>query len=319
MKEFTGKKLERMKKLSTEDGVIAALAIDQRGSMRKMVQGFDDKTRDEKITEFKSCVSKILTKYSSSILLDPIYGLEAIKTKDENAGLLMSYEITGYRDKERNPELLRGQSVKRLADLGADAIKILLYYDVDDTEENNENKKAFVERVGSECAYYEMPFFLEIITYDQKIEDSKSKEFAKIKPRKVNEAVREFTKDVYNVDCLKLEVPVNMNYVEGYGDDFVYTAEEAKKYFKEQSDLSTVPFIFLSAGVSSEMFIKTLEFAKESGSKFNGVLCGRATWRNAVDPFIQDENKGIEWLEEEGVKKISELNDTLKETATPWM
>lgn len=307
-----------LEKLSNKDGVIAALAIDQRGSMEKMVTGFSDEERTKKIEDFKTAVAKELTPYSSSILLDPLYGKEAVKARDENCGLIMAYEITGFRDEFRQPEYLVGWSVKRLKDLGADAVKILLYYDVDDTEENNTPKKAFVERVGSECVGEDIPFFLEIISYDKNMDDMKSKEYAKVRPFKVNQAVKEFVKPQYHVDVLKLETPVNMMFVEGYGEEGVYTKEEAKKFFKEQSDIANMPFIFLSGGVSTELFQDTLYFAKEAGSKFNGVLCGRATWKGGVPVFIENAEQGNVWLKETGVQNIEDLNKVIKDTATPW-
>ncbi|MDO4778635.1 MAG: tagatose 1,6-diphosphate aldolase [Tissierellia bacterium] len=315
---MNSEKIKMLELVSDENGVIAALAIDQRNAMRTMINTLDGEERDKAIVKFKAAVSKELTKFSSSILLDPIYGLEAIKTKANDAGLLMAYEVTGFKDDNRRPELLENWSVKRLKEIGANAVKILLYYDVDDEKYNNTIKQAFVERIGSECDSENLPFFLEIITYDNNIKDSKSIEFAKVKPHKVNEAVKEFVKPRYKVDVLKLEVPVNMKYVEGYGEEFVYTREEALKFFKEQSDLSPLPFIFLSAGVSAELFQETLKFARQSGSKFNGVLCGRATWAGGVEKFIEDEKKGLEWLKTEGKKNIESLNTVLKETATSW-
>lgn len=49
--------------------------------------------------------------------------------------------------------------------------------------------------------------------------------------------MKEFSKkERYNVTVLKMEIPVDMNYVEGYGQEWVYTKEEAKKFYKEQSD-----------------------------------------------------------------------------------
>lgn len=313
-------KLEYLKKLSTDKQIIAALAIDQRGAIRKMITGLDEEVRDEKIRGFKALVSKELTKYASSILLDPEYGLEAIKEKDANCGLIMAYEVTGYDTSgtSRYPDLILDQSVLRLKELGSDAIKILLYYDVDQDPAINDKKKAFIERVGAECKAHDLPFFLEIVSYDCTMNDEKSKEYAKVKPHKVNGAVKDFADARYNIDVLKLEVPVNMNYVEGYGEDFVHTKEEAKQFFKEQSDLCQVPFIFLSAGVSNQLFVDTLYLAKEAGSTFNGVLCGRATWAGGVAEYANSPEKGLEWLQTEGRKNIENLNKALDETATPW-
>lgn len=321
MKELTKNKMAAIRRLSNDNNIIAALAIDQRGAIKKMMNNIDSsKATEQMIIDFKIAVSKELTKYSSSILLDPEYGLPASRERDENAGLLIAYEKTGYDATEigRLPDLLPIWSAKRLKEEGADAVKILLYYDIDEPVDINEQKHAFIERVGSECVAEDIPFFLEILSYDANIEDNKSKEFAKLKPHKVNDAMRLFSEDRYNVDVLKMEVPVNMNYVEGYGEDFVYTREEALRYFKEQSDSSDLPFIFLSAGVSAELFQETLRFAKEAGSTFNGVLCGRATWAKGVDAFMESEEKGYDWLRTQGKKNIEDLNRVIEETASPW-
>lgn len=324
MKEISKNKYKAMEKLSTEEGIISALAIDQRGSLKKMIaKGSDEDLGDQGIIEFKKLISEELTPYSSSILLDPEYGLPASKVKDEHAGLLLAYEKTGYDATEpgRLPDLLEEWSVKRLKEAGVDAVKFLLYYDVDEDEKINEFKHVYMERVGSECIGEDIPFFLEILTYDSNIEDVKGKDYAKIKPHKVSEAMREFSKDRYNVDVLKVEVPVNMNFVEGYcaeGEE-VYTAEAAMQHFKDQSKSTELPFIFLSAGVSAKMFQETLKFAKKAGSTFNGVLCGRATWKDSVHYYANEGSQaGRNWLKDQGVFNISELNEVVNSSAHSW-
>ena len=323
MLKLSSSKLEALKRLSDENGIIGALAIDQRGSLKKMIAaGSTTDVGDEGIIRFKELVSEELTPYATSILLDPEYGLPAAKVRDKNAGLLVAYEKTGYDATEpgRLPDLLTEWSVKRLKAAGADAIKFLLYYDVDEDATINEQKHVFMERVGSECLAEDIPFFLEIVTYDATNEDVKGAEFAKVKPHKVIEAMREFSKPAYNVDVLKMEVPVNMNFVEGYAkDETVYTKEQAAAYFKEQSEATELPFIFLSAGVTAKLFQDTLVFAKEAGSTFNGVLCGRATWSEGVTPYAtKGEEVGRDWLKSTGKKNIEELNTVLNTTASSW-
>ncbi|WP_018662708.1 tagatose-bisphosphate aldolase [Heyndrickxia acidiproducens] len=323
MAKLTEGKFNGLNKLSDHNGIIGALAIDQRGSLQKMIATAKGGEADaSSIKDFKVLVSRELTPYASSILLDPEFGWPAAEQRDADAGLLVAYEKTGYDANEvgRLPDLLPVWSVKRLKEKGADAVKLLLYYDVDEGEAINDQKHAFVERVGLECVAEDIPFFLEIVSYDANNDDVKGAAYAKVKPHKVNDAVKEFTKPRYNVDVLKVEVPVNMNYVEGFADgEAVYTKKEAQRYFKEQSDASTLPFIFLSAGVSAELFQKTLQFAAEAGSQFNGVLCGRATWKNGVEPFAKEgEKAAVEWLQTTGRKNIDDLNKVLKETAKPW-
>ena len=111
-----------------------------------------------------------------------------------------------------------------------------------------------------------------------------------------------------------------MNFVEGYtSEEPVYTADEARAYFKEQSKATHLPFIYLSSGVSAKLFQETLVFAKESGSTFNGVLCGRATWKDAVAIFAKEgEEAAKAWLADQGRRNVEELNDVLVTKASPW-
>ena len=321
--KLTEQKRKYLENLSDKNGFISALAIDQRGALKKMLNKHQEsEATAEQIKEFKVLVSKHLTKYSSSILLDPEYGLDAAKARDKNAGLLLAYEKTGYDANAvgRLPDCLVDWSAKRLKEEGADAVKFLLYYDVDESDEINNQKKAYMERVGAECVAEDIPFFLEILSYNYKDADNSTAEFAKLKPRKVIEAMKEFSNPRYNVDVLKVEVPVNMKYVEGFADgEVVYTKEEAASYFKQQDEATNLPYIYLSAGVSAKLFQDTLKFAHDSGAKFNGVLCGRATWANGVEVFAKDgEEAAVNWLNTVGRKNIEELNEVVAKTATSW-
>ena len=309
-------KQEKLKRLCDKNRIIGALAIDQRGALRRML---GEDTPVEQLETFKVLVSKYLTKYASSILLDPELGWKAAEARDKNAGLLVAYEKTGY-DKTvpgRYPDLVENVSVQRLKANGADAVKVLLYIDIDEDRAVNDVKEAFIERIASECKAEDIPFFLELVSYDAKVTDEK--EYAKLKPRKVIEAMKLYSQERFGVDVLKVEVPVNMKYVEGFAENEVlYTKEEAAAFYKEQSDATSLPFIFLSAGVSAQLFQDTLRFAKESGSTFNGVLCGRATWAGATKAYQEGgEAATIKWLETIGKQNIVELDAVLQETATP--
>lgn len=318
--KISKEKYQNLKQLVNEDGAIAALAIDQRGSMEKMMaKANPDLNNLDGIGKFKELVAKDLTQYSSSILLDPIYGKKGIAAKDKNAGLIMSYEKTGYDEYEegRLPKLIDGVSGIRLKEMGANAIKVLLYYDCDESERINDIKKAWVERVGYEAEALGLPYFLEIVNYDKDIADAKGLEYSKVRPKKVIESMKVFDDERYKVDVLKVEAPVNMNYVEGFAENEVlFSREEALKFFKDQSDATRIPFIFLSGGVSAELFQETLKFAKKAGSTFNGVLCGRATWRGAVEEFAKSEKDAQNWLQSTGKENINSLNEVLKQTAS---
>jgi len=320
-------KLQHMKKLSNKDGIIAAAAMDQRGSLQKSLasaKGVSQKEiPPEMMSEFKTAVTRILTPHASAILLDPEWGLDAAKARASNAGLLLAYEESGYDNTKpgRLPDLLPHVSVKRIVDWGADAVKILIYYSPFDDASVNDIKHAFIERIGAECETYDIPFFLEFVGYDPKGGNEKGVEFAKIKPQVVIGSMKEFSKPQYKVDVLKVEVPTNAEFVEGssvYKGEKAYTRAEALAYYRQAAEVASKPFIYLSAGVGNKQFVESLSMAKEAGTDFSGVLCGRATWKEGMPIYATKGVKALEdWLSSEGVKNINAVNEALH-GATPW-
>ena len=194
--------------------------------------------------------------------------------------------------------------MRRLVEAGADAIKILLYYDPDDTDDDQLVKHAFIERVGAECRRSTGPSswsrWSTTITWATKRASSSPRS-----SRKYVTSHGGVLQDRYGVDVLKVEVPVNMRFVEGtraYGGQSAYTRQEALELFRQSAAASRRPFIYLSAGVTDEVFRETLELAAEAGTPFSGVLCGRATWQDGIPVYATQGAKALEaWLEDRGV------------------
>ncbi len=322
--KLTPGKLSGLRAVSTERGIIAAAAMDQRGSLQKALAKEKGGTvTDAMMQEFKIAVTEVLTPHASAILLDPEWGLPASRKRAKNAGLLLAYEKSGYDNTRpgRLPDLLNFWSVRRLKEAGANCIKVLLYYTPFDKKEVNEEKHAWVERIGDECHANDIPFFLEFVGYDPEGGDEKGLEYAKKKPQIVTRSMAEFSKDRYGVDVLKVEIPVNMKFVEGarsFAGTKAYTKKETLDLYREAAQAATKPFIYLSAGVSNAEYIESLELAAESGVHWNGVLCGRATWKDGIPVYGK---QGVEafrkWLGSEGVRNIENVNNALKH-ASPW-
>ena len=321
--KLTPGKLAGLKAVSDSRGIIAAAAMDQRGSLQKSLATLRGGAIDASaLAEFKTLVTEVLTRHASAILLDPEFGLEAAKHRN-NAGLLLAYEKTGYDSNTpgRLPDLLDVWSVRRLKEAGADCIKILLYYTPFEKTPINDLKHAWIERIGDECLAHDIPFFLEFVGYDSDGGDEKSLAYARKKPSIVSGAMAEFSKERYNVDVLKVEVPIEMAYVAGtrsFKGASAYTRQEALQHFRDAESMTHKPFIYLSAGVSNPVFVETLELAGESGTKFNGVLCGRATWKDGIPIYARQGATAFrEWLETVGVENITNVNKALQ-AATPW-
>lgn len=321
---LTPGKLAGLKSVSDQRGVIAAAAMDQRGSLRKSLakeKGVAD-VPESALIEFKELVTEVLTKHASAILLDPEFGLPASKRRN-GKGLLLAYEKTGYDAAlpGRLPDLLDLWSVRRLKEAGADCIKVLLYYTPFEKSAINDHKHAWVERIGDECRAHDIPFFLETVGYDVHGEGEKSLAYAKRKPDVVTGSMEEFGKERYGVDVLKVEVPIQMEFVSGtraFKGEEAYSRKQALEHFRLSASSTHKPFIYLSAGVSNPVFIETLELAAESGATFNGVLCGRATWKDGIAVYAKQGGKAFEdWLNTVGVENIENVNRALK-AATSW-
>jgi tagatose 1,6-diphosphate aldolase len=308
-------------------GVIAALAVDHRGNLLEAIaqaRGEHGQATAADMLAFKTAVTKMLTPLSSAILLDPDYGLGAIVSRAPQTGVLLAYEKSGYgfATKGRLPDLLPEWSVRRLVEAGAQAIKILLYYDPFDEKRINSIKQAYIERIGAECMALDVPFFLEPLAYDDALGDEKGFAFARKKPEYVARAMEEFSHPRYGVDVLKVEIPVNPSFVSGtraFTGESAYSRQEAIEHFRNAASATTLPFIYLSAGTSDEVFCEMLELAAEAGVKYSGVLCGRATWQQAIPVYANQGVAALEgWLAERGRQNMQTLNDVLARGAVPW-
>ncbi|MBS1815243.1 MAG: tagatose 1,6-diphosphate aldolase [Acidobacteria bacterium] len=326
-------KQKRLEKLTTSRGTVAAIAIDQRRSLRGLMAAAAGVAReqipDEKLVEFKRAIADVLSPYGSAILFDPEYGMDGAAHRDPNCGLLLAYELDGYENPRphRMLALMPHLSVRRLAEMGADGVKILLHYAPHDDADANEQKRTLIERIGDECVSVGLPFFFEPVVYDPdgtanpnlSPEDA-AFDYAKRKPEMVVETMREFAKPRYNVDILKVEFPVVTSFVEG-SDTFsgraAYSKEEAMKWFQKADAAANQPYIYLSAGVKTTEFFASIRMATEAKTRFSGVLCGRATWQDSLPVFMREGREGLyRWLETQGATNIQELNKLL-ESATP--
>lgn len=324
MSGLTKGKIAGLTAVADARGVIAAAALDQRGLLKRMLaKEMDGKDPGaQMISEFKEIVAGALTRDASAILLDVEYGLAAVKHRN-GKGVLLAYEKSAYdaTAPEYLPIITEGWSALRLKEAGASAVKILLYYTPFEKSWVNVQKQAWVERIGAECRAIDIPLFLELLAYEEQGSSAGPLAWAKRKPQVVIRSIEEFSKERYGADVLKVEVPVLMPFVPGtqvFGGEVAYSREQALQYFRDAAAATDKPFVYLSAGVSNQAFIETLEFAVESGVRFHGVLCGRATWQEGVPVFAKSGARGLEeWLSSAGAENIQRVNRILS-AASSW-
>ena len=116
-------------------------------------------------------------------------------------------------------------------------------------------------------------------------------------------------------------MPVNSQFVEGsqvFKGQAAYSMEKALDHYRAAAEAAKKPFIYLSAGVSNEQFVESLEMATRAGTDFSGVLCGRATWKEGIPVYAKEGREALErWLQGDGVRNINAVNAALT-GAKPW-
>jgi len=300
------------------DGVIAALALDHRGSLVALMKdaaGVEPSAAQ--VEEFKRVITERLSPLASGVLLDQNYGRSAIINRSKSTCLLLPYENDAYLNKhpEKLPTLISGASARRLKEAGASCVKVLMHYTPLAPEAVNDAKKAFVERIGSECIAEEIPFFLELVHYAS-ADGPDHGRLPQSTPTTVIESMAEFSRDRYGVDVLKVEFPVDLKFVEGtksFIGPAIWTREQALDLFRQAAAATTKPFIYLSAGVGIEEFIESLELAVEAAVPFSGVLCGRAAWQEGVGAYVRGGIRALEeWLEGKGQRNFVRVIELLQ-------
>jgi tagatose 1,6-diphosphate aldolase len=248
-------------------------ALDHRGNLQRALNPAEPKSVTyEQITVFKQEVTKIISPVASGILLDPQYGAAqavAAGAVASGCGLLVAVEKTGYTGDPtaRESQILPGWGVEKIARMGADGVKLLIYYHPE--APNAAEQEALVAGVGKQCRQFDIPFFLEPLSFA--LDPAVTKLGSAEKRFVVTETARRLTP--LGVDVLKAEFPINLA---DEKDEVVWA-----KACQELEQASVCPWIILSAGVSFEDFERQAAVACQYGA--SGVLVGRAVWAEAAE------------------------------------
>ena len=302
-KQITPGRYRGLKATSLADqDVFGIVAFDQRGSYRRMMP--EDATYDT-LVQVKVEIIRALSRDASAILTDPIYGLSPAMQMSGESGLLFALEKSGYSGDStyRNIEFFDGWTPEKVRKVGGNAAKILVYYNPQNEALADELDET-VGRVIEDCHRWDLPVFVEPMSYSIDETYAKgSREFAEQKIEIVVETARRLSQ--IGTDVLKMEFPVDQNFNENL-DDWRSACQRI-------SEVSSVPWVLLSAGVDFEMFEGQLEVACEAGA--SGFLAGRAIWKECA-PMSTDERKSF--LETTAKKRLNRLLDIARESARPW-
>ncbi|TET27029.1 MAG: tagatose 1,6-diphosphate aldolase [Dehalococcoidia bacterium] len=309
MNRLTIGKIRGLQQIANQDGILIMCAMDHRGSLRKMIDDEQpQKVSYEEMVARKLELCSSLAKYSSAVLLDPIFGAaqcvsHGVLPKD--TGLLVSIEATGYSgdSEHRLTSLLEGWGVDKIRRMGGSAVKILLYYRPDLKQLASQQLKT-VERVARECIKHDIPFLVEPKSYPIGGEVNNPQQFAIRKEELVIDTARDIT--ALPIDVLKAEFPADL----GYRKD----KSELINLCRQLDSSSCVPWVILSAGVDFELFSRQVEIACRGGA--SGFLGGRAIWQEAVR--IDNKKERIKYLETVAADRLKRLAEIASKYAVPW-
>ncbi len=321
-------KYRRLLRLSDASHRFSMLAIDQRGSLRKMIGAKigvpPEQVPGEALESLKRVVTTAVAPLATAVLTDPLHGYPASPASiPPHVGLLLAVEVTGYEatgEAERLSTLIEGWSPRRIGEAGADAVKLLLWHRHDASETTQRHQDEIVEQVGEECEREGLPFVLEIVTYPLAGQRAASAEYARVKPEIVIDAARRFSEDRFRVDLLKLEFPGHLKYVDAFQDrpfaagEVVHTLAETEANCRRLDETSRVPWVILSAGVDPGEFVENVRLANKAGA--SGFLCGRSVWKHAVD-YFPDENAMRLFAETTASDHFRRIRDA-NAGARPW-
>ncbi len=332
---MTPGKLWSLRRIADRAGRFSLLAIDQRAAPAELVasrraQLLDDPRLAphawEDIARLKRLLAAELSPHASGLLVDPGAYPLAMRSLDPSRGLLLTAEDTAYEDtpQGRRSVLYPGWSVAKIKRLGADAVKLRLWYRADAAPEICADQQRLVERIGQDCREHDIAFLLCPALYalggagggdipgtgvgDDAHED------AAVRPQLMLAAIEEFRHERYGVDLFKLETPLPPAAVP---DPDAHDAEAiaAQQWFDRMDALLDRPWVMLSAGTTMEHFRRTLKFSFRSGA--SGFLGGRALWWRAAQEYPDWER--VRWrLRSESLPYLEQTLALLAEWGRPY-
>jgi tagatose 1,6-diphosphate aldolase/sulfofructosephosphate aldolase len=291
----------RLDAIANEDGRLAVLAMDQRATLRRMLEGAGMPSSDADLSAFKVDVVRALAPLSSGVLLDADFGIVPVRDAGalpHGVGLLVAAEPVNrakWNDEPRttvDPE--RGAGY--VLDQGGDALKFLVQWRPGRPAEPGEpdlaqEALAATASVIADCAEAGIPSVIEPLIARLPGE-------AAFSPKTAGPIVIDSAEQMASLrpDLLKLEWPGS--------------AEGCRSVTEA---LGSVPWTLLSAGVGIDEFVERVEIALDAGAV--GFIAGRAIWGEAVT--LRGEER-VSFLQEYAVPRLANLCDVLARRGRSW-
>lgn len=265
--------------------------------------------QDSDLMTFKRAVLQTLGPAASTVLVDANCGPDLLADYPDTCTRMLAFEADVYHiaDDDRITVLPDHFTVADYPRMHVPLLKFFIYYAPDDDPTLNARKQALVADIGAQCKAAGVQYLMEPLVYHPTIAPG-SAQYAALKPDLVRRATEVFADPRFQVDVLKVEVPVDLNFVAGFGEPVMRREDALEAFRAAAAAAGDVDLVYLSAGVSFEWFEASLGLAREAGVDFRGFMCGRAIWSDAVDIFgAQGETALRDWLSHTGQQRLIRL------------
>jgi tagatose-1,6-bisphosphate aldolase len=298
-------KLRGLQQTSTQNGGFAICALDHRNNLRQLLHPENPSAATiEEMIQFKVDLVDALAPAASAVLLDPEWSAAQCVARGvipATAGLIVAVEATGYggESEVRESRVLPGWSIAKSKRMGANAVKLLVYYHPDaPTAKLIED---LVRQVAAECDQHDLPLFLEPLSYSL---DPRKK---KLDPAERRQVVVETARCLTPLggDVLKAEFPLDIS---AEPDE-----REWDRACTELSQASAIPWVLLSASVEFETYLTQITAACNGGA--SGIAVGRAVWKEAAEMAGGDRLDFLRGIARQRMERARDLVITL---ACPW-
>jgi tagatose 1,6-diphosphate aldolase len=256
----------------------------------------------------------------SAVLIDPDYGFTAAESAMvPGKGLLITLEDFNFSETSegRKTSVMKDWSVGKIKRMGADGVKLLLWYRPDASHDVVAHQRNLVREVGVECRRYDIPLLLELLVYPFKGAKGHTTDYTEDKrkfPELVLQSLRDFADPEFGVDIYKVESPVVADQLPDPGADGP-EMRATQSLFDEIPRIIDRPWVMLSAGASMDVFRRVLGFAYRAGA--HGYLAGRAIWWPAFGLY-PDLAAMEARLDSEALRYMREINELTTSQAAPW-
>ncbi|MEO9517911.1 MAG: tagatose 1,6-diphosphate aldolase [Paracoccaceae bacterium] len=289
---------------------IHGVAVDAGSGLEASIkEARQDRAMPGDLSTFKRAVLETLGPDASTVLLDANCGPDLLGNYPAGCDRMLAFEADVYHisDEDRITVLPDKFTVADYPKMGVKQLKFFIYYAPDDDVALNARKHDLVADIGQRCRDAGIRYLMEPLVYHPTIAPGTA-EYAKLKPDLVRRATAVFAAPKFQVDVLKVEIPVDLNFVEGFGQPLMSRADALVAFRDAAAAANGIDLVYLSAGVAFEWFEASLKMAREAGVDFAGFMCGRAIWSDGVALFgAQGEDTLREWLADTGKSRLAKL------------